>query len=147
MARTPQDSTPLPSDATMVTYVPRFDGDPANTEVHGLKFKANVPRPISDPRVIEMAKGNPWFTVGSEKPAPLPTVGKPTSDVQYRQYAVAWVQNSKSSEEMTKRWDAEEELRTDCGVGSDDIEYVRAFFDPKFEKLKRAEAEARNELR
>lgn len=66
---TPATATPVAKAAppqkakagTNITYCPREAGDPHETSTMGYKFKANVPRLISDPVVIEGLRHNKWF--------------------------------------------------------------------------------------
>lgn len=64
-----------------VTYHPE-QGDPINTEWHGIKFVGNVPKdvPVAKRDLIEAAKSNPWFSVEGSPRAPkiLPTGEKIT---------------------------------------------------------------------
>lgn len=49
--------------ASNVIYTPLEGGDPHTTECNGYKFVANVPKQISDPAMLELISGNPWFTI------------------------------------------------------------------------------------
>jgi len=130
----------------MITYTPRFDGDPFNTVVEGIRFEANKPRSVSNAVIIEMARTNPWFRVGDEKQAPLPSYGKPRTDIEYRRYAIEWIQAAKGSDEVKRRWDAEEDLRTDCDVGTDDLDFLAPYYSSRVEQLEKAEKEINNAI-
>lgn len=43
-----------PKPGVKVTYI-AGDGDPAEVTWNGLKFMANVPRPVSNPNMVELA--------------------------------------------------------------------------------------------
>ena len=151
MAKTPQPIAPAEEPAKKgsgveITYVPRLDGDPFNTSVEGIRFEANKPRLVSNPAVIEMAKTNPWFKVGDRAPAPLPTYGKPQNDIEYRRYAIEWMQKAKSSDEVRRRWDAEEDLRSTCDIGTEDLDFLAPYYQSRVEQLVKAEKEAGNAI-
>jgi len=125
--------------AVDVTYVPK-DGDAATVVWNRIKFVANVPTPVKDAEIVEKAKANPWFTVaGFEKKA----VAKPAvKDAEaYRAHAIAWINAAKTSQELLDTWAAEAEMREEFGVGSDDIDFLNAIYEPKLADLKKAESD------
>lgn len=134
-------TAPLPQgDGVSVTYVPR-DGDPVRVKWDGIEFTANVPVLVTKPHIIEAARGNPWFHVGEDAPAPKPAEPQePQTAEEYRGYVVAWLKGATTSDLMQRRWDAEAPMREDLGVGTDDLEWIGKFFNPQFEQLKKAEA-------
>lgn len=133
------DTKPKPRpDGADVTYIPRKD-DPAEVTWNNHLFKANVPRPVKNPIMIEQAKGNPWFAVAGHERGTISESKVPASAEDYRAHAVAWINEAKTSFEMTERWEAEEPLRHALGVGTDDFEWINKFYDPKIEQLRKAE--------
>ena len=142
----PKASVPFAGAGVRITYIPRFNGDPFNTTVEGVRFEANKPRLVSNPAIIAMAKTNSWFKVGDSEPAPLPTYGKPQSDVEYRRYAIEWMQKAKSSDEIKRRWDAEEDLRSSCDIGTEDLDFLAPYYSSRVEQLVKAEKEASNAI-
>lgn len=135
-------SAPRPQVAGVnITYLPK-DGDPINTIWHKIAFRGNVPRLVADPTIIAMAKTNPWFEVeGHEraKEAALPDV--PKTPEQYRAHANAWIKSAKTAGEMRQMLKEEAGLRDTCGVGSDDMELLMAYYEPRYSELKKAEAQ------
>jgi hypothetical protein len=130
-------SAPEKTAPVNITYIPR-PGDPVTTVWGKLTFEANKPRPVSDPRLIEKAKKNPWFKVEGEKQAEAsfdPGTDAPVNSTQYRAYAITWFKVVTKSADMQKRWSDEEALRTECEVGQDDLEYLARFYDPRLEQL------------
>lgn len=51
-----------------VTYIPLEDGDKPFTIWQGIKFRANVPVPVTNAEVVALAKQNPWFSVAGKPP-------------------------------------------------------------------------------
>jgi hypothetical protein len=125
-----------------ITYVPGRD-DPVSVVWNKLTFEANKPRDVSDSRIIERAKSNPWFRVSGEKRADKgfdPNADKPVNATQYRAYAITWFKMAKTAADLEKRWSDEEAMRTECEVGTDDLEYIARYYDPQLEQLKKMEA-------
>lgn len=138
-AKAKNDAAPA---AVQITYVPTRD-DPVSVTWSKIEFQANKPRMISDQKIIERAKRNPWFRVEGEKAAEKgfdPAADQPANATQYRAYAITWFRMAKTSAEMVERWSREEELRTACEVGTDDLEYIARHYDPRLEELKKIEA-------
>lgn len=130
----------MPAKASVeITYVPK-EGDPATVTWAGIKFQANVPREITSSKLAGKALSNPWFKVSGQKQAAAADMNDPKTAEQYRAYALAWVNAATTSREMTQRWESEAEQRETCGVGTDDLELIGEFYNPKLEKLKKAEA-------
>jgi hypothetical protein len=134
---------------------------PANVPVelddklHG--YKVPLPKNSIDPATGEprtkhyetwvtmaaLAKGNPSFQVEGEAPAAARKPGRPriprTSE-DYRAHAQAWIAAADNHEELEERWTEEEALRERCGVGDDDLSYLRPFFEAKHHELKKQAA-------
>jgi len=128
--------------------------DPKN-RAHG--YPVPVRRTITDPvtgremfeyketwvSMIELAKTNPSFQVEGEVPAVARKPGRPriprTSE-DYRSHAQAWIAAADNHEELEERWTEEEPLRERCGVGDDDLSYLRPFFEAKHHELKKQAA-------
>lgn len=124
-----------------ITYVPGRE-DPVTVTWARLDFEANKPRTVNDPRLIERAKGNPWFKVEGEKQAEKgfdPANDKPVNSNQYRAYAITWFNVVNKSAELKRRWSAEEDLRVVCEVGQDDLDYIARFYDQRLEQLTKME--------
>lgn len=82
--------------------------------------------------LVDMLKTNPSFEVDgqrAERKAPLARL--PDTPDQYRNYAVMWITASMSARAMDQRWEAEAGLRSRCGVGPEDISYIRPLFDAR----------------
>jgi hypothetical protein len=128
-----------------ITYTPIHPGDPADTLWNRHRFRANVPVTPVDVKggltaleMVEAAKGNPWFQVeGEEQAQTTPTI--PETPEQYRMHAIAWIRTATDSRDMASRWRSEEELRVECGVGDDDVEYIQSIYKPRLAILKDAE--------
>jgi hypothetical protein len=138
----PPAAAPAASAGVEITYVPGRE-DPVSVVWNKLTFEANKPRLVSDQRIIDRAKSNPWFRVAGEKQAEKgfdPGTDKPSNAQQYRAYAITWFKLAKTSTELAKRWSDEEALRTECEVGTDDLEFIARHYDPTLEQLKKMEA-------
>jgi hypothetical protein len=138
----PAPAAPAANSDVEITYVPGRE-DPVSVVWNKLTFEANKPRTVSDQRIIERAKNNPWFRVAGEKAAEKgfdPGTDKPENSSQYRAYAVTWFKLVNGSAEMQRRWSDEETLRAECEVGTDDLEYIARYYDPRLEELKKIEA-------
>lgn len=90
----------------------------------------------------EIAKANSYFVVEGETPArakrgrpPLPKTPE-----EYRAHAVAWIRAIDDHDELNERWNTEEAMRERCGVGDDDIDYLRPMFDARLFDLKQQAA-------
>lgn len=135
-SRAPRSSA---SGAVNITYRPR-EGDPINTRWHGHKFQGNVARPVTDTTLIDLAKVNPWFEVeGFERAKDAEIPDTPKTAEQYRAHAINWIKTAKSAREMAQLMREEASLRDACGVGSDDMDLIMVYYNPKFAELKRAE--------
>lgn len=134
---------------------------PANVPVeldpklHG--YKVPLPKKTLDPAtgrtltehvetwvsMIDQAKGNPSFQVEGEAPVAARKPGRPriprTSE-DYRSYALAWISAMEDVQDLAERWDAEDVLRENCGVGEDDLKYLTPFFQAKHHELKKQAA-------
>ncbi len=129
---------PLPSTYEQVTYVPGPQ-DPPFVRWRGHVFHANIPKRVTNEALIEQAKGNRFFRVGpfdlkvngvTVEETPLPKTSQ-----QYRAWAVAWFKTMTSERDFDDRWAAEETLRMDCEVGTDDIDYLWTLAAPKKAEL------------
>lgn len=138
------------SSLPTITYTPIHPGDPADTLWNRHRFRANVPvKPqdvtggLSAREMVEAARGNPWFAVeGEEQAKAIPSI--PETPEQYRMHAIAWIRTSNDSKEMARRWRAEEDLRVQCGVADDDVEYIQGIYRPRLAVLKESEALAQS---
>src|SRR5437899_475089 len=145
--------TPVVENATdEITYIPG-EGDPAKTTWNGVTFHANKPVKVSrrhtvlvpmrqefsapdgsiisraiEKRIpmVELAKGNPFFSVNGKEPAKR-IEGKarvPDTPETYRGYAMAWIAEATSDRSIDARWAAEAGLREKCGVNDADIAWL-----------------------
>jgi hypothetical protein len=149
-----------------ITYYPG-DGDPHRITWAGLEFKAYVPTPVAlthailvplrkehvladgtvqsrniETRVslVELARGNPSFAVdGVRIERKVGTARVPSSNDEYRGYAIAWIAASTGTLAMDTRWEAEAALRAQCGVDDKDLAYLRPFFEARRDQVKAAE--------
>lgn len=137
-----------------ITYVPGED-DPPSVKWAGHVFHANVPKPVEyvehgDPDakphpnklLIERAKGNPFFRVGSFDQTQARTViagfvGEPKTPEQYRAHLVTWLKKTVDIQDLVQRWVSESRLREMCEVGSDDYAWLGTMFLPKMYDLAR----------
>lgn len=97
--------------------------------------------------MIEMAKGNPFFEVEGfpRFVKPLPEGRRPQTAEEYRSYAQAWFAGDDEGEtqtpkEMLERWQDEAALRERIGVGEEDEQFLKPFFDMKVAQLKKGMA-------
>lgn len=124
-----------------ITYRPK-EGDPVNTTWHRIRFVGNVPRPVTDQAIIRLAKTNPWFEVeGHERAKEALPPDVPKTPEQYRAHANAWIKNARTAGEMRQLLKEEAGLRDACGVGSDDMDLIMVYYEPKYSELKKAEAQ------
>ena len=93
--------------------------------------------------MAEIAKTNPSFQVEGEAPVAARKPGRPrvprTSE-DYRSHAQAWIAAADNHDELEERWTEEEGLRERCGVGDDDLSYLKPFFEAKHHELKKQAA-------
>jgi hypothetical protein len=143
---------------------------PSSLMWNGVKFTANVPldldpvkhsyevleverwndpvtqRPMSKTverrkSMAEIARTNQFFVVEGDAPKikrgrpPLPKTPE-----EYRAHAVAWIRAIDDHDELNERWNTEEAMRQRCGVGDDDIDYLRPMFDARLFELKQQAA-------
>lgn len=139
-----------PPETVAITYL-AGEHDPVSIKWRRRTFHANVPVPISDPDLIEAARGNKHFKVGEfdadKDRAPAPDfTGTPKTADEYRAHVVGWVKklqvanrdgnpNVAGIDDMITRWQSEQELRALCDVGSDDYAWIGTLFLPKMHEL------------
>jgi hypothetical protein len=87
--------------------------------------------------MIDIARTNKSFIVEGE-PIQRRSPGRPrapkTSD-EYRDHARTWISAAEDVADL-ERWNEEQALREKCGVGDDDLAFLRPFFDAKLHELK-----------
>lgn len=133
-----KDELAVPAKAE-ITYMPQHKDDPSEVMWWRHVFRANTPRVINDKRIIESALNNPWFLVnGNRKEKPV--LGEPTTPEAYRLHAVTWIEGCKSHHELEQKWEREEPMRQEIGVGSDDLDYILPRFNKRFSILKQQAA-------
>jgi len=134
----PKQSTPAPKDdGEDLVYLPG-EGDPHSIKWRGLEFKANVPVRVSEkdrPGMIEAARGNRFFRVGSERNVDEPR-GSPANAMEYRAHVVDWVKDCETVDQVVVHWAADRDLRTKCEVGQDDISFLGTLVEPKLRALR-----------
>jgi hypothetical protein len=137
-----------------ITYVPG-DGDPSHVKWGGHTFKANLPKEITghpegstteqlNHQIIESARNNPSFTVGSDKPGRRKSRADalPTDAKSYRAYVVAWLKEEREgrsvyqhAEDLIARFAQDRDLQAKCEVGFDDYQWLGTLFMPRLHEL------------
>jgi hypothetical protein len=130
-----------PKSLPRITYSPTSESAPYETLWNKHRFRANVPVAVRDVvngntalQMIESAKTNPDFEVEGFKKA-QPRAIDPETPEQYKSYAVSWIRRAVSAAELKKRWRNEKDLREECGVGTDDEEYLATIYQPRLSFL------------
>lgn len=143
-----------------ITYMPLNNGDPIRTKVAGCSFRAGVPvevgpneYPVEVPIVhrkesddgtftthmvnkkiplVQLLAGNPHFEIdGIAAQAKTGRPKKPTTDREYRMFALAWLERAQTGGEIRKRWADEEPLRQQLEVGDDDVRFMMQFINAR----------------
>ena len=116
-----------------ITYLPS-PGDLLETKWRGVVFKAGTPVRVTDLEMIEKARANPFFRIGSE-PLPIKPNAPPVTAAGYRSHLVAWLGEVRTLEGLVSRWVADRNLRASCEVGSDDTDVLGPLLDQKAQFL------------
>lgn len=136
----PDKTLPL---GEQITYIPG-DGDPLSVKWHGLVFHANVPKSVTKPELIEQAKGNKFFKVGSFDTAKDSTAAVdaaaavPKTSQEYRAHFVDWLKKASEINGLVATWAKEQSMRDACEVGADDYSYMGTLFYPKMHEFTKA---------
>lgn len=155
MARTAQRVSEEPSETgpvtETITYLPG-QMDPPVIKWGGHTFHANTPKEITgnakgserdriNLQVIERARENKHFKVGSGSKARRPEKALPTTAEEYRAYAVDWIKDPaiEHADELIGRFARDRELQLACEVGADDFSYLATLFMPRLHELSRAD--------
>lgn len=94
----------------------------------------------------ELAKGMPTFELEGHPRfiKKLIEGRKPQSSAEYRSWCQEWIAGAgdedseiQSARQLLERWDDEEAMRERCGVGDDDVLFLKPFFDMKASMLKK----------
>jgi len=128
-----------------VTYTPA-PGDNPEVVWMGHKFRAHIPHPVTNSRLVEMAKTNKFFHVGEFDPklhAFKDEVPMPQTAEAYRGWAVRWFKDMRSVDEFANRWANEAKMRGKLEVGYDDYHYMSSLAQPLIDELIRKEDEPR----
>lgn len=128
-----------------VTYTPG-PGDNPETVWMGHKFQAHIPRPVTNARLVESAKGNKFFHVGEfdvRHHTYKETVSEPRTAEAYRAWAVLWFKKMETIEQFAERWANEARMRAKLEVGFDDYHYISSIAQPKIDELISREEEPR----
>lgn len=120
-----------------VTYIPK-EGDPLSVKWRGVEFKANVAIRVTRGDLLDAARANRFFRVGSEPVANDPTA-PPKTAMEYRGYVVGWINGCTTVEQVAAHWAADRQLRVTCEVGQDDVSYLGTLVEPKLRQLRLAE--------
>jgi hypothetical protein len=139
---------PTETDKTLplgdqITYLPG-EGDPLSVKWHGFVFHANVPKSVTKPELIEQARGNKFFRVGSfdtakdSTAAPDAAIMDPKTSGEYRAHFVGWFKKVTDINVLVTTWAKEQPMREACEVGADDYSYIGTLFHPKMHELAKA---------
>jgi hypothetical protein len=154
MSKDDQDAPTLPSTVEeQVTYTPG-PGDNSEVKWMGHVFKAHVPHPVRNARLIEMAKTNRFFHVGAFDPAQhgyKEVIAEPKTAEAYRAWAVHWMKQlpeefknkTGAVEAACQKWSIEARMRAKLEVGFDDYKYISDFFQPILSELIKREDDPR----
>jgi len=135
MAKSKSDlGEPAAEEGRLVTYIPGRD-DPSEAKWRGVVFKANEPVRIKEADHIEAAKGNRFFRVEGEEDTP-DQARKPTTHDEYRAHVVGWAKLTRGVEELISMWASERQLRVECEVGSDDIQWLGTIIEPRLRQMR-----------
>lgn len=134
-----------------ITYVPG-DGDPASVKWGGHTFQANIAKEIEghpegsareqlNHALIESARNNPCFRLGSEKAPRKAKNALPKTADEYKAYIVRWMQDPsiQSASDLIGRFAKDRELQAACEVGADDFAWIGTLFMPKLSDLAKAD--------
>lgn len=141
MVKAAAESKTLPR----VIYHPLEDGDPFSTVWNRHRFEANIPVTLKDIKggytaedMLALARKNKYFEIEGEGKKEATKHSEPTDADQYRAHAVRWMRAATSAQQLVSRWESEQELRDECGVGKDDEDYLGTLFNPKKKALEEA---------
>jgi len=134
-----------------ITYVPGSQ-DPVTVKWCGHVFHANVPKDITgnadgndrdrlNAELIERARDNKHFKVGSGRGSKREAVALPKTPDQYRAHMIAWLldESIRSTDQLVARFAQDRELQATCEVGADDWAYLSTLFMPKLHELAKAD--------
>lgn len=117
-----------------ITYLPGPE-DPIITTWMKHVFHGHIPKTVTNSELIEKARLNKSFKVGDFNPHTdaktkiEPTPVPKTSD-QYKVWALAWTKKCESADALDMRWAEEENLRRECDVGEEELDYLRSVIGP-----------------
>lgn len=97
-------------------------------------------------QLVTSARANKFFHVGDFDPAKhgyKEVVAEPKTAEAYRAWAVAWLKDVTSVDDLCERWANEARMRAKLEVGFDDYNYMSHLFQPKLDDLLRREDEPR----
>jgi hypothetical protein len=147
-ARATSDESDLIGEPVIetVTYVPGPE-DKTQAVWCGHTFVANVPKEIKghangtereklNAGLIEAARNNPRFVVGSAKPR-RDAKKDPVTAEEYRSYFVEWLKlpHYEHAEDLIARLAKDREMQMVCQIGTDDFDFMAALFMPKLHEF------------
>jgi hypothetical protein len=131
----------MPVDLDPVKHA--YDIDEAERSVDPVTQRLLLKTVTRRVTMAEVAKTNPFFVVEGEPQAVARKPGRPArpkTSEDYRAHALAWIASIDDPDELAERWNTEETLRERCGVGEDDVSYLRPLFEARHLELKRQAA-------
>ena len=139
-ATPPYEEDPMMSE--QVTYRPGPE-DPVRVQFGGHHLHANIPKQVRGRKSwFATVRNNPFFKVGDFDPKKDAVVTReelplPKTSDQYKAFAVAWFRSAESLHDFDARWQLEEVLRQECGVGADDLDYLGSLMRPRRAELQK----------
>jgi hypothetical protein len=143
--------TPVEQVTETVTYTPG-PMDPSTVKWAGHTFQANVPKDITghadgtereklNHHLIERARENKHFTVGSARRPRRDADALPKTSEEYKAYMVGWLKDPEiaSTDQLIARFARDHDLQVACEVGHDDFSYLSTLFMPRLHELARAD--------
>lgn len=141
-----------------ITYTPGH-GDPVVTQWGGHTFHANKPKEVTchpegtarerlNAELVELARSNPHFTVGTGGPARKAKASKMIeTPEQYRSHLAEWMKEVgpdgqpviKSAAQLIERFAKERDMRTMAEVGASDYDLIGTLLMPKLSDLAKAD--------
>jgi hypothetical protein len=139
--RPPKSSYFSPESAVeegeLVTYLPP-PGDADVVKWRGVEFKAHVPVRITDKDHIDACRNNRFFRIGDQSGAAAPR-GLPSDAMTYRGHVLDWMRDVQTIDQLARCWAADRDLRAECEIGYDDMQYLGTLIEPKLRDMRQSE--------